>query len=158
MKVLKVLIGGVTIFFLFGVAVAASDSEQCRTFLSSKENHKHSHENSQCLNAADSGDSLAQYAVGMDFGFSGRPDLEEKYYRLAANQGLTDAYLSLGHSLRKDHEDEAIFWYKQFALSGAAGYGYGAKLLADLFKKRGDENQSAYWYSVCRSSSYGKSC
>jgi len=136
---------------------ATSDRAACLAFVKESANFKVAQQNPRCLRAAAAGDPAAQYSVGMGYGFAGQPDLEEKYYRLAAEQGLAPAYLALAHSLLDAHEDEAIQWYERFVETKSDGYGYAAKLLADIFERRGDRKQSNYWSSVCRASTY-KGC
>ena len=151
---MKLLIAVISFAVTSSSVATSSDGEACATFIKKSGNYKVAQQNPQCLRAADAGDSAAQYSVGMGYGFAGRPDLEEKYYRLAAAQGLAPAYLALGHSLLEAHEDEAIQWYERFVETRADGYGYGSKLLADIFERRGDQQQSRYWLSVCKASSY----
>ena len=144
---------------VFGLLVASPSSantpfEECAAHLQADGGYKTAHENEGCLRAANEGSASAQYSVGMGFGFSGRHDLEEKYYRLAASQGAAPAYLGLGHVLREKKPAEAIRWYEKFVHSRYQGYGYAAKQLELLYLEIGDRGKAAHWHDVCRESGY----
>jgi hypothetical protein len=137
-------------------AQAQSEDEiACAAFLEA--NHKAAHTNESCLKAAEAGFGPAQYSVGMGFGFAGQPELEQKYYRLAAEQRITAAYLGLGHTLVQSDPWESIYWYQRFVATGDEAKGYAAILIAKIFEALGDRGQAAYWVEVCKASEY-RSC
>jgi TPR repeat protein len=133
---------------------AESPGIECTAFIKQGENYKIAHTNQDCIKAADLGGSSAQYSLGMSYGFANKPNLEEKYYRLAANQGNIASYLALGHALRQKNVWESIYWYQRFVATKADGYGYAAVLLSGIFNELGDSAQSKYWKAVCERSPY----
>lgn len=132
----------------------SSDEERCRAFIRIGDNYKQAHKNEHCLKAAKLGVGSSQYSVGLAYGYSGDKASEEKYYRLAANNGSSAAYLALGHVLNDPKPWEAIYWYQRYVTSKADGYGYAALLVSKIFQRFGDKAQAAYWVEVCRSSTY----
>lgn len=136
-------------------SIASTDSEQaCQDFVSIQDNYKLAHENDDCLKAANEGFGSAQYSVGMAFGFAGNRQLEEEYYRLAADNRIIAAYLALGHHMRDESIWESIYWYQRFVQTKTNGYGYAANLLSRLFETLDDEGQAQYWLEVCVTSDY----
>jgi len=155
--------GAVVVCFASGAAVAqtepvvpsSEDEIACVAFVDAgRENYKRAHEDAHCLKAAQTGSRLAQYSVGMGYGFAGDRVSEEKYYRLAANQKAVAAYLALGHLLAEDRPWEAIYWYQRFIELRPEGYGYAAVLVSKIFQRLGDRSQAAYWLEVCRGSGH----
>jgi len=137
-------------------AVVAQDRdvEECNAFVAVGENYKTAHRNENCLRAAERGSGSAQYSVGMAYGFAGDRQLEEKYYRLAADQRSVAAYLALGHLLADRSPWESIYWYQRYVATKADGYGYAALLLSKSFERLGERGQAAYWLEVCSKSEY----
>jgi len=145
------------IFLALWVALvsASSSSEQaCQNYVSIEDGYKTAHKNEDCLKALDEGYGSAQYSVGMGFGYAGDKKLEEKYYRLAADNGVVAAYLALGHHLREENIWESIYWYQRFVQTKTNGYGYAALQLSKLFDKLSDAGQAKYWLTICESSDY----
>ena len=137
---------------------SSSDEEVCQEFVAIPDNIKNAHLNENCLKAADSGSGPSQYSVGMSYGFLGEHKLEEKYYKLAAEQHVKAAYLALGHLYRENKVEEAIHWYQRYIETKAEGYGYAASLLSDIYLQRGDKEKAQKWLEVCQSSPYGENC
>ncbi len=135
-------------------AGTGTDEKMCTSFVKEGSNYKTANKNKYCLDAANTGISSAQYSVGMSYGFSGNPKLEQEYYRKAANNRNVAAYLALGHTLRNDNIWEAIYWYQRFVATKTDGYGLAANLLSTIFTKLNNEEQSAYWQQVCELSPY----
>ena len=138
------------------LAVAATDTNEilCMKFVKEGDNYKIANKNKSCLKAANAGISSAQYSVGMGYGFSGKSKLEKEYYRKAANQRNIAAYLALGHTLRDENIWESIYWYQRYIATKTDGYGVAAYLLAEIFTKLNNKEQSAYWRQVCEQSPY----
>ncbi len=157
MKYLVILLG-LNLIFTICLVQASESIDRCNKFINdSKGNYKKAHTNKHCLKAAKEGNSSAQYSVGMGFGYDGNHDLEEKYYRLSANQQVIASYLSLGHVLSDKAPWEAIYWYQRYYSTKSDGYGYSAYRIMQLFEKMNDKNQSKYWRIKCRKSKY-KGC
>lgn len=144
-------------WLLVPICVSASpqsDAEYCYDWVGKKENYKRANTEEHCMRAAEAGVPSAQYSVGMAYGFAGETELEDKYYRLAANQGLIVAYLAMGHSLKEQHPWQAVYWYQRFVAAKPEGYGYAALMNAKIFRELGDEAQAKYWLDVCKASPY----
>lgn len=143
------------LFFYNSIAISSESYSKCNAFLkASKENYKVAHKEKSCLISADKGDSRAQYTVGMSYGFAQRHDLEEKYYRLSANQNNIAAYLGLGHLLSEQKPWEAIYWYQRYYSTKSQGYGYAAQRISKVFKDMNKPTQQKYWYEKCKQSDY----
>ena len=140
--------------FLPNVSYGETKESMCLSYVAITGNIKKAHEYQPCLDASDLGIGSAQYSVGMSYGYAGKNDLEERYYRLAASNRNIAAYLSLGHLLRENSPWKAIYWYQRFAATKADGYGYAAILISNLFSELGDASQAEYWLEVCKVSPY----
>lgn len=139
-------------------AIADDVDNKCLQFINaSKNNYKIAHTNKFCLDSANSGNAIAQYSVGMAYGFAEKSDLEEKYYALSADQGNTAAYLALGHVLSKKSPWEAIYWYQRYYSTKNQGYGYAAQRLSRVFEALNQPEQQKYWHEKCKESDY-KGC
>jgi hypothetical protein len=149
----RLLVAAIT-FLMVKSVFAQLPQNECTAFTKQGENYKIAHTNEYCMKAAELGVSSAQYSVGMSYGFAGNSNMEEKYYRMAANQGNIASYLGLGHALRKKNVWESIYWYQRFIATKAEGYGYAAILLSGIFNELGDSAQSEYWRVVCEQSPY----
>lgn len=139
----------------FVYSVGLESEINCVKFVVENENYKSAHKNNDCIEAAEIGSSSAQYSVGLAYGVVGRSELEEKYYRLSANQGNIAAYLGLGHFMKlKGEYWEAIYWYQKYVNNESEGYGYAAILISDIFLKLGNLQEAMYWQRVCEESGY----
>lgn len=137
------------------IVYASTPSEEaCTNFVSNQLNIRSAHKYEHCINAANEGSGSAQYSVGMSYGFDGQREVEEKYYRLAADNKNVAAYLALGHHLRDKNIWESIYWYQRFAQTKTNGYGYAALQLSELFDSLGNQGQANYWLNVCNLSDY----
>ena len=136
------------------VVAASEDEAACLRFVDVGENYKVAHENEHCLRAAEAGLGSAQYSVGMGYGFAGERALEERYYRLAADQRNVAAYLALGHMLSESKPWESVYWYQRYVAVKPEGYGYAALLVSKILEQLDDKGQAAYWLDVCRASGY----
>ncbi|RDX38167.1 hypothetical protein DZA50_00480 [Kangiella sp. HD9-110m-PIT-SAG07] len=144
----------VIINFISVQCIASENSQECIDFISANENYKKAHLNKSCQLAALDGNPSIQYSIGMGYGYEGLHDLEEEYYRLAANSGLISAYLTLGHTLSKNEPWEAIYWYQRYYYSKVDGYGYAAFRIVDIFEKLNKPQQVELWWERCLESPY----
>ncbi|GEM_PF-5989693 len=135
-------------------SIASENSKKCIDFISENQNYKKAHLNKSCQLAALDGNPRIQYSVGMGYGFEGLHDLEQEYYRLAANSRLVDAYLALGHTLSNNEPWEAIYWYQRYYYSKIDGYGYAAFRITDIFEKLNKPKQAEFWWERCLESPY----
>jgi len=131
-----------------------NDEALCLAYTQQGDNYKTGHKNIHCIVAANLGIGSAQYAVGMGYGFEGDHALEEKYYRLAADNRVVAAYLALGHVLAEKAPYEAIYWYQRSVCANGKHDGYAAILISKIFAALGNEGQATYWREVCKNSQY----
>lgn len=136
-------------------AQPSAEAARCAAYI--EEHPREVHTNSDCLLAAEQGNSAVQYAVGMSFGFAGDRRREAQWYLRASTGGLTDAYLAMGHVMRSEpfnNVEQAVFWYTRYWDADGVQKGYAAELLRQIETDRGNNEQAERWLRQCKQTAY----
>jgi TPR repeat protein len=97
---------------LFGGSTFSSEVQQniieCNKHKEVSAGYKTAHKNDNCLSAAESGDSGALYSVGLGFYVSGDADRAKEFLTKAADGGVVESFLVLGHLLIHSNEKQGV--------------------------------------------------
>jgi hypothetical protein len=138
-----------------GSSAQPTPESRCAAHIEQHPNEAHT--NPDCLLAAEQGNAVVQYAVGMSFGFAGDGFREALWYLRAANGGFVEAYLAMGHVMRSapiNDLEQAILWYTRYWDAGGKAKGYAAELLRQIEAARSNKERAQFWLKRCEETGY----